>query len=244
MKAVRIGCSGWAYREWRGPFYPEKLPQRLWLARYAEEFDTVEINSTFYRLPSADAVKTWIAETPGDFSFSVKASRYVTHIKRLNNPDKYVVNFLEAIEPLAKAGRLETILWQLPPSFKRNDERLDAALTAIRKRAPGRHAFEFRHPSWFCRPVYELLRSHETALVIADDPDVPFQTRELTTSWTYVRMHRGGRGAGVAYTEAELATWRRRIAAWRARTEVVVYFNNTAETVAPVNARALRDSLR
>ena len=216
------------------------MPQREWLGHYARAFDTVEVNSTFYRLPTADAVKTWVAETPRGCRFAVKASRYITHIKRLNNPEKYVERFLESVKPLAEARKLEAILWQLPPSFKRDDDRLDAALSVIRERAPGRHAVELRHPSWFVPGVYELLRGHGVALVIADDPDFPFSKRELTTDWTYVRMHRGSRGN---YTPAELATWRRRIAAWRARSEVLVYFNNTAEASAAINAAQLRDGL-
>ena len=113
------------------------MPQREWLGHYARAFDTVEVNSTFYRLPSADAVKTWVAETPRGFRFAVKASRYITHIKRLNNPEKYVERFLESVKPLAEARKLEAILWQLPPSFKRDDDRLDAALSVIRERARG-----------------------------------------------------------------------------------------------------------
>jgi uncharacterized protein YecE (DUF72 family) len=243
VKAVRIGCSGWAYRDWRGTFYPQKLPQREWLAHYATAFETVEINSTFYRLPSAEAVRSWIDQTPREFRFAVKASRYITHIKRLNNPEKYVERFLDAIKPLREAGKLEAILWQLPPSFHRDDARLDAALEAIRARAPGRHAVEFRHQSWFTADVYALLRAHDVALAIADDPDFPFQQRELTSSWTYVRFHRGGRGARGRYSDHDLATWRRRIAAWRARTEVVAYFNNTSGASAVDNARALRCGL-
>jgi uncharacterized protein YecE (DUF72 family) len=243
VKAVRIGCSGWAYKEWRGTFYPQKLAQREWLAHYAAAFETVEINSTFYRLPSADAVKNWIEQTPREFRFAVKASRYITHIKRLNSPEKYVERFLEAIGPLRDAGRLEAILWQLPPSFQRNDERLDAALEAILARAPGRHAVEFRHKSWFTADVYTQLRARGVALAIADDPEFPFQERELTTSWTYVRFHRGGRGAGAGYSDGELATWRRRIAAWRARTEVLAYFNNTTAASAAENAETLRHGL-
>ncbi len=237
-----MGCSGWAYPEWRGEFYPQKLAQREWLAYYSRQFDSVEINNTFYKLPSAETVASWIEQTPARFRFTVKASRYITHIKRLNSPEKYVERFLAGIQPLAKARRLEAILWQLPPSFGRDDERLDAALVAIRERAPGRHAFEFRHPSWFCADVYALLRSHKVALVIADDPkEFPFQTRELTASWAYVRMHRGSRGN---YSAAELATWRRRISAWRSKREVLVYFNNTAGASAAENAGILRQAFR
>ncbi len=203
----------------------------------------MEVNNTFYKLPSAEAVNGWIEQTPRGFRFTVKASRYITHIKRLNNPEKYVERFLASIEPLAKARKLEAILWQLPPSFRRDDERLDAALEAIRARAPGRHAVEFRHPSWFTGDVYALLRGRRAALAIADDPEFPFQRRVRTAGWTYVRMHRGGRGARGRYSPAELATWRRRIAAWRVKTDVLVYFNNSQEAFAVDNAARLRGGL-
>jgi uncharacterized protein YecE (DUF72 family) len=245
MEAVRIGCSGWAYKEWRGPFYPDKLPQRQWLEHYASVFGTVEVNNTFYALPSEKTVAAWIEQTPSDFRFAVKASRYITHVKRLTSPEKYVERFLAAIEPLRRAGRLEAILWQLPPSFKRNDERLDAALRVITERAPGRHAVELRNESWFTKDVYELLRGHGAALVITDDPDFPFVKREITADWTYVRFHGGGRGGGRGdYTPQELTAWRRRISAWRGKTEVIAYFNNTADSAAAVNAQALAARLR
>ena len=243
MKPVRVGCSGWVYRDWRGVFYPQKLPQREWLAHYSRRFETVEVNNTFYKLPSAEAVSGWIGQTPRGFRFTVKASRYITHIKRLKNPEKYVERFLKSIEPLAKARKLEAILWQLPPSFKRDDERLDAALAAIRARAPGRHAVEFRHPTWFTEDVYSLLRGHDVALAVADDPDFAFQQRVRTTSWAYVRMHRGRRGQAGRYSAAELATWRRRIAAWRATTGVLVYFNNSQQASAIHHAAALKAGL-
>ena len=243
MKRVRVGCSGWVYRDWRGAFYPAKLPQREWLAHYSRQFETVEVNNTFYKLPSAEAVNGWIEQTPRGFRFTVKASRYITHIKRLNDPEKYVERFLVSIEPLTKARKLEAILWQLPPSFKRDDERLDTALKAIRARAPGRHAVEFRHPSWFNEDVYSLLQGHSAGLAIADDPELPFQARVRTTGWTYVRMHRGHRSEGGRYSPAELATWRRRVAAWRATTDVLVYFNNDREASAVEHAAALRAGL-
>jgi uncharacterized protein YecE (DUF72 family) len=239
LKSVRVGCSGWAYKEWRGSFYPEKLPQRLWLEHYATRFDTVEVNSTFYGLPKPETVNTWIEQTPDDFRFSVKASRYITHVKRLKSPEKYVERFLAAIEPLRAADRIEAVLWQLPPSFKRDDERLAAALDAIAERAPGRHVVELRNATWFTQDVYSLLNQHGAALAIVDDPALPFVERSLKTPWAYVRLHRGSRGA---YSDEDLATWRRRIAAWRSRTDVLVYFNNT-ETAAAENAAALRARL-
>jgi uncharacterized protein YecE (DUF72 family) len=240
--SVRIGCAGWAFKEWRGAFYPQKLPQREWLRHYAGEFATVEINSTFYRLPSGRAVDEWVEQTPAGFGFAVKASRYITHVKKLNTPEKYVERFLGALEPVSAAGKLEAVLWQLPPSLRRNDERLAAALEAILARAPGRHAVEFRHESWFQRDVYALLRERGVALVIADHPDFPFAKRELTADWTYVRLHRGGTDA-PGYTAREISTWRRRIVKWAEGADVLAYFNNDEQALAVDAAAALRKGL-
>jgi uncharacterized protein YecE (DUF72 family) len=243
MNPVRIGCSGWVYKDWRGKLYPEKLPQREWLRVYAESFDTVEVNNTFYRLPSESAVRGWIDATPDDFGFTIKGSRYTTHIKRLISFEKYSSRFFGAIEPIARAGKLTAVLWQLAPNFRQDLDRLEAALNVVDGR-PGRHCFEFRHESWFRPETYELLRSHDAALVIGDDPRWPFQRRQLTAGWTYIRLHRGSRGRRGKYSDAELALWRRRIAAWRARAEVLCYFNNDWEGFAPANARALATSFR
>lgn len=196
MKPVRIGCSGWSYRDWRGRLYPDKLPQRLWLECYAEAFDTVELNNTFYRLPSEKAVAEWVERAPEGFLFAVKASRYLTHVKRLTGLRDGIARFYGAIERLAGSPKMGPVLWQLPESFRRDDERLAGALGQL---PPGRHCFEFRHPSWFATDVYALLREHGIALVIADHPERPFQTREITTGWTYVRFHYGRRG-GAATT--------------------------------------------
>ena len=184
---VRVGCSVWNYRSWRGELYPQGLPANRWLERYAERFDTVEVNSTFYRLASRDAVARWVEQTPQDFVFAVKASRYLTHVKRLADIGAGVTRFNERIEPLAEAGRLGPVLCQLPETFRRDDERLATALHALPR---GRHAFEFRHASWFAPEVYELLRSRDAALVIGDHPERRFQTfeptaRAITACWTH-----------------------------------------------------------
>ena len=238
-KPVHIGCSGWNYRDWRGVLYPEGLPQRRWLERYAEVFDTVEINATFYRLPTEKAVQAWADATPPGFVFAVKASRYLTHVYRLKEPKKGGTGlFFDKLEPLREAGKLGPILWQLPENFKRDDDRLAGALG----RAPeGKHAFEFRHASWFTKDVYELLRAHGAALVISDHPKWPFQTRKITADWTYVRLHRGQHGRGGNYSERELDTWARRIAAWRARAEVFAYMNNDWQAYAVRNAQYLAE---
>jgi uncharacterized protein YecE (DUF72 family) len=239
-KPVHIGCAGWNYRDWRGAFYPEKLPARLWLDHYATVFDTVEINNTFYRLPSESAVKGWVEQAPRGFRFAVKGSRYITHVKRLREMGRYSKRYFEAIKPLADTPKMGPILWQLPASFKRDDDRLGAALEELPK---ARHSFEFRHESWFVPEVYELLRRHRAALVIGDDPERPFQTHEITAKWTYLRFHRGNRGRRGNYSNKELEEWRRLISSWRSEVEVYAYFNNDWEAFAPRNALWLKEHL-
>jgi uncharacterized protein YecE (DUF72 family) len=240
-KPVHVGCSGWNYRDWRGVIYPEGLPARRWLERYAELFDTVEVNNTFYRLPSRSAVEGWVEQTPRGFVIAVKASRYLTHVKRLRELGKGVRRYFSAIKPLADSPKLGPVLWQLPATFQRDDDRLASALEQL---TDGRHCFEFRHQSWFVPEVYELLRRHRAALVIGDDPERPFQSHEITANWTYIRFHRGNRGRRGNYSKRELEQWKRRIASWRAEVEVFAYFNNDWEGFAPSNARWLAERLR
>ena len=236
MRPVRIGCSGWNYRDWREAFYPKGVPASRWLECYARYFRTVEVNTTFYRLPNRDAVARWVEQTPRDFVFTVKASRYMTHIKRLTEMERGVGRFYERIEPLVAAGRLGPVLWQLPANFRRDDERLAQALEQL---PPGRHTFEFRDASWFVPEVMELLRAHGVALTIGHHPERPFQTFEMTADWTFVRFHHGARGRGGNYSERELAEWAERIAAWRRDHEVFAYFNNDWKAYAPRNAERL-----
>jgi uncharacterized protein YecE (DUF72 family) len=172
--------------------------------------------------------------------FALKASRYLTHIKRLTNLGEGVKRFYERIEPLVGTPKLGPLLWQLPENFPRDDERLAAALEGL---PAGRHCFEFRHESWFVPEVYSLLRDHGAALVIGDTPERPFQTHELTADWTFVRFHRGARGRRGNYSESELETWAERIAGWRERVEVYAYFNNDWESFAVKNGLWFRRRL-
>jgi uncharacterized protein YecE (DUF72 family) len=239
-RPVRVGCSGWQYKDWRGRLYPKGLAQARWLERYAEELDTVEVNSTFYRLASRDAVARWVEQTPAGFLFAAKASRYLTHTRRLRDIGQGVERYYERLEPLVESGKLGPIVWQLPATFRRDDDVLAGALAEL---PAGRHCFEFRHESWFTSDVYALLREHGAALVVADHPKWPFQARELTTDWTLVRLHHGHRGRRGNYSESEIEEWARRIAQWRRRAEVLVYFNNDWEGFAVANARALKRRL-
>jgi uncharacterized protein YecE (DUF72 family) len=240
-RSIHIGCSGWNYRAWKEEFYEGK-PARLWLAHYAQHFDTVEVNNTFYRLPLKTSVASWVEQTPPAFLFSVKASRYLTHIRRLTDLSGGIERYYERLEPLVRSPKMGPVLWQLPATFRRNDDRLAAALEAV---PPGRHCFEFRHPSWFVEPVYDLLRTHAAALVIADRPEVKeFQAHVFTAGWTYVRFHYGSRGRGGNYSESELAEWAQRFERWSREVEVLAYFNNDWEVFAVRNALWLRRRLR
>jgi uncharacterized protein YecE (DUF72 family) len=228
-RTVRVGCSGWNYASWKEPFY-EGRPARAWLEHYARHFDTVEVNTTFYRLPSRGAVEGWERTAPTGFCFAVKVSRYLTHVKRLRELGAGLARFRERIEPLHKLG---PFLWQLPPNFPRDDERLAEALAALP--AGERHAFEFRHPSWFVDDVYARLREHGAALVLTGEREV------FTAPWTYVRFHHGTRGRRGNYSESELREWSERIRAWDA--DVYAYFNNDWEAFAVRNALRLKELL-
>jgi uncharacterized protein YecE (DUF72 family) len=237
-RPAHIGCSGWQYRSWRdGAFYPPRCAQRKWLGYYAGEFDTVEVNSTFYRLAKPEAVARWVAETPPEFVFTVKASRYLTHVRRLRDIAEGIKRYYDSLEPLVSSPKLGPVLWQLPANFKRDEDRLAEALALF---PPGRHCFEFRDESWFTPDVLEILRQFSCALVYGDHPERPWQPLELTTDWTFVRFHYGHRGRRGNYSETELREWAARLREVREQAEVFAYFNNDWEAFAPRNAARLR----
>jgi len=240
---IRLGCSGWNYAHWRhGVFYPERCPPARWLRYYAQFFDTVELNNTFYRLPRTTAVARWVTESPAGFVFAVKVSRYITHVKRLVDTEEHLPLLLERIEPMMRSTKLGPLLWQLPPTFRRDDDRLAAALATFPSGL--RHAIEFRHESWFVPEVTALLRERNVALVIADRPEiVSFQTHELTADFAFVRFHHGCRGLRGNYSDRELDEWAERIRGWGERGDVFAYFNNDWEGFAPRNALGLKERL-
>ena len=224
------------YDSWRGRLYPQRAAKRRWLELYAQRFDTVEVNSTFYRLARRPAVEGWVSQTPPGFLFAVKASRYLTHVRRLQGIADGIARFYEPLEPLIEAGRLGPVLWQLPESFPRQDERLLELLELL---PPGRHTIEFRHPSWFAAEVMALLRERGVALAIGDHPARPFQTDEATADWRFIRFHHGRRGRNGNYSATEIDAWARRIAAWRREADIYAYYNNDWNGYAPANARLL-----
>jgi uncharacterized protein YecE (DUF72 family) len=236
---ARVGCSGWNYRHWRDRVYGG-APESRWLELYAQRFDTVEVNATFYRLPTRKAVAGWVAGTPEGFVFAVKASRYLTHLKRLRDLDAGLGRFLQRLAPLCASPKLGPILWQLPANFHRDDARLAEAVAHLPRALD--HCFEFRHASWFHGDVYAILRQHDVALVVGDAPNRPFQQIEFTAPWTYVRFHHGQRGRRGNYSEAELRELADRILSWPVD-RAWLYFNNDWEAFAVRNALRLRELL-
>jgi uncharacterized protein YecE (DUF72 family) len=237
---VDIGCSGWSYAHWRDTVYGGR-PARCWLELYAARFPTVEVNASFYRLPQRSTVAAWADQTPDDFQFSIKASRYLTHIRRLGGVREGTLRLLDRLQPLVESRRLSALLWQLPPAFERDDRRLASALEAMPEGI--RNAIEFRHPSWFCARVLRLLREAGATLVVGDDPSRPFQLHRTTAELVYVRLHRGTRGRRGNYSPRELDEWASRIRRWSTRHDVLAYFNNDWETFAVRNALDLQHRL-
>jgi len=241
MPGIYIGTSGYNYPHWRGCFYPAGLSSRRWLAHYAARFNTVELNVTFYRLPEAKNFAAWYARTPAGFVFALKGSRLVTHLKRLENVDEAVTDFFAAAGELKE--KFGVVLWQLPPGLRADALRLKAFCKLLGTNAVARHArhaFEFRHASWFVPEVYAILRAHNFALCIADAPRWP-SAEEVTADFVYLRFHGGRKLYASRYTPEELASWAHKIAAWlREGRDIYAYFNNDAEGHAVANAEELR----
>lgn len=233
---VHIGTSGWHYGHWRGPFYPEDLPGARMLRWYTQHFDTVEINNSFYRLPATAALAGWCRETPREFCFAAKASRYITHNLKLKDPEQSSKKFFSQIARLGR--RLGPILFQLPPGWKLNLERLEEFLATLPRRH--RYVFEFRNPTWNLPPVYETLRRHNAALCVYELAG--FQSPlETTADFTYMRLHGPGGAYQGNYSQPQLKTWASRIRTWRTELQhIFVYFDNDQSGFAAQNALQLK----
>lgn len=229
---VLVGASGWQYRDWRGRFYPEHLPARLWLEFYAERFQTVEVNNTFYRLPERSVFEDWRGRVPPNFVMAAKASRFLTHIRRLRDPEEPVARFMEHAAPLGR--RLGPVLLQLPPQMRINLDRLDATLAAFPPTV--RVAVEPRHESWFTEDLRRLLRRRRAALCMADlrGPVTPVWR---TTTWGYIRFHAGRGRPQPSYRRGELSEWLDRLAGeFKSADRLYAYFNNDTQACAPHDA--------
>jgi uncharacterized protein YecE (DUF72 family) len=228
---LRVGTSGYAYKEWKGSFYPEKLPDREMLRFYAQHFSTVEINHTFYRMPTENVLLQWAKSVPEGFRFALKANQKITHIQRLRNTESTLKRFLEVASVLNDGDHLGPILVQLPPTFKFDQPLLEEFL-ALRPRAFA-FAFEVRHASWYTEETYALLRKHETALCLAEtDKQTPPEV--LTADFTYVRLRLEN------YTQKQLVAWRKRFDGWRRQgVDVFAYCKHEDAGKAPAYARSL-----
>ena len=265
-----IGISGYDYQPWRGRFYPEALPSKRWLAYASRQFDSIELNGTFYSLKSPDVFRRWLEEVPArDFLFAVKGGRFITHNLKLRNAETSLGNFF-ASGVLALGHRTGPFLWQLPATYRFDadrmsrfmamlprdsaegeavaswhDERLRrGALCEAAARIPYRHAFEVRHASYFHDEFYAILREHGMGFVIADTAGKFPYAEEVTADFVYVRLHGSTQLYVSGYTDEELDAWAARVARWRGEgRDVYVYFDNDAKVHAPWDALRLRRQL-
>ena len=237
--SLHIGTSGWTYEHWLGRFYPEKNGAgESALAQYARVFRSVELNASFYRMPTERAMQSWLAETPDDFVFAAKTSRFITHRKRLNDPHIHIPIFFGRIFGLKP--KLGPLLIQLPPNFALKLDRLKAFVELLPEH---RYAIEFRHESWWTEEVYALLRSHNVAFCLyhlagRETPEI------VTADFVYVRLHGPGAAYQGSYEDAALGRWQRKIARWRREgCDVYVYFDNDEKAYAAEDALRLRQML-
>lgn len=235
---VRVGTCGWQYDDWRGTFYPVQLAKTTWLQAYAETFDTVECDNAFYRLPKPETFAKWAALLPDGFTMAVKASRFLTHIKRLKEPDEPVQRLLEACAGLG--DRLGPILLQLPPTMKADVDRLAACLQ--RFPASVRIAVEPRHVTWWTDETRRILEKHQAALTWSDRLGKPVAPLWRTAPWGYVRLHQGREAFPPDYSKARLQKWLQRVdETWSADETTFIYLNNDPGAAAIRNAKTLQE---
>jgi len=236
---IHIGTSGWHYKHWEGSFYPPGMPKKEYLNYYMKEFSTVEINNSFYQMPKESTLRNWRKTVPPKFVFAVKASRYITHVKKLKNPSKGAGNFLNVIEHLGV--KLGPILFQLPPGWKCNRERLKEFLEYLPQKY--RYAFEFRNADWFHTEVVDLLRQHHCAFCIYD-LDRHLSPLEVTTDFVYIRLHGPGKAYQGSYDENALKEWAQKIMVWKKeKKDIYCYFDNDQAGYAVQNAIKLKQMI-
>jgi len=237
---ILIGTSGWHYEHWKGIFYPPELPKSRWFDFYARYFPTVEINSSFYHLPSEKTFASWHRNSPADFCFAVKANRFITHVKKLRQAEEALDKFLQNVRALRE--KLGPILFQLPPSLRRNPELLEEFLPLLPKDL--KIVFEFRNESWFAEEIYRILSRYNISLCLFDMPG--FTTPlVITADFSYIRFHGSASLYSSCYTDEELSEWSRRISSLaRDLSEIYIYFNNDVEGFALFNAQTLASFLQ
>jgi len=264
-----VGISGYDYKGWRGRFYPAELPARKWLEYASRRFDSIELNGTFYSLKSPAVFERWVAEVADDFLFAIKGGRFITHNLKLRNVEASLGNFF-ASGVLLLGEKTGPLLWQLPGTYRFEADRLDGFMRQLPRDARGgeavarrhdhrlrrgswvervanveyRHAFEVRHPTYFCSEFFDLLRAHRCAFVVADTAGKFPYAEEVTADFVYVRLHGSRELYASGYTDAELDAWAEKIDGWRrGGRDVYVYFDNDAKVHAPFDALRLRERL-
>ena len=241
MAKLFIGCSGFSYRHWRGNFYPEHLPQKNWFIHYGTAFSTVELNVTFYRTPSAESFRHWYQQSAADFFFALKGSRYITHLKRLQESELPLSRFFSPSRELKE--KLQVVLWQFPPQFSCNLPRLESFLDQLDKYGV-RGALEFRNESWLCPEVRRLCQARNVSLCMADWPPYIDET-PLTANFVYLRRHGKQGSYNGEYQRSALEQDAARIRGYLAKKlDVFIYFNNDAAGAAPKNARELAEIMQ
>ncbi len=239
MTAIRIGTSGWHYKHWVGPFYPAGMPSAKMLSFYVERFDSVELNNSFYHLPKKSSLENWRDSTPEGFRFAVKGSRFITHMKKLKDPEQALKRFFDCAEILEP--KLGPILFQLPPNWELDAERFETFLNALPDHH--RYAFEFRNASWSVPQIYDLLGRHRAAYCIFDLAGTQ-SPMEVTTDFAYIRLHGPGGKYQGSYSDPALSKWAERITKWKSElNSVYVYFDNDDSGYAAHDALRLKELL-
>jgi uncharacterized protein YecE (DUF72 family) len=238
VRNIKIGTSGWHYDHWRERFYPEDLPRNKWLTYYAKHFDTVEINNTFYNLPRTKAVENWFKLAPKNFLYAVKANRFITHIKRLNEPAEPLERFFEIINLLKH--KLGPVLFQLPPRFHKDLYKLKDFLNLLPEKI--KSVFEFRHESWFSQDTYKLLEKHNAGFCVHDMPGIKTPL-VVTGNMIYIRFHGSTGRYESNYTESMLGKWADWIKEQKVK-KTYAYFNNDYNAYAVYNAKTLTQLLK
>jgi uncharacterized protein YecE (DUF72 family) len=238
-KLIHIGTSGWNYKHWREAFFPKDLPTKEWLSYYVQKFHTVEINNSFYQLPTAETFQNWYKKTPDDFIFSVKASRYITHMKKLNEPKEALRNFMDRVSILRE--KLGPILFQLPPRWKCNEDRLANFIQLLPKDL--RYTFEFRDQSWWNTEIYNILNEYNIAFCIYELAGT-LAPKQVTADFVYIRLHGPGDKYQGSYDQDILAGWMGAFSSWvKQGKEIFCYFDNDENGYAAQNAQSLQSMI-
>lgn len=239
---IYIGCSGYNYKDWKGKFYPEDSKEDQWLEYYSSHFNTVEINNTFYKFPTAELMKRWVEGTPDDFRFTIKANRYLSHMKKLKVDESFLNSLKEFNKVLSSAKeKLDCVLWQLPGNLHKNESKIRSFCSSLDHNI--NHVVEFRHKSWFDEEIYDILSKEDVSYCILSAPGGLPEDMITTTKVAYIRFHGKSKWYDYFYSDEELEEWKKRITGLKGIERVYTYFNNDHHANAVKNAQKLKSLL-